>query len=80
MEAFVLGKADCRRLDSCIASLARIAMLGRATRTEENATRSLSHSKVLQYWRISDSESELRIRRLKWYQRWGERPDHQIQP
>eukprot|EP00959_Pyramimonas_sp_CCMP1952_P430740 9020909-Pyramimonas_sp.AAC.1 len=65
LEAFVLSKADYCRLDSCLASLARVAMLGRATHKGGNHARSLSHSQVLLYWRLLDSECEMRVRRLK---------------
>ena len=69
VEAFLPTKRQYDTLDAAIASLARIAMRGRAcTWNEDGTVRSLTNAEVLAHWKIARAEVELRVRRLMWLQ------------
>ncbi|CAK0827033.1 unnamed protein product, partial [Prorocentrum cordatum] len=69
VEAFLPTERQCGTLDAAIASLARVALRGRAcTWNEDGTVRSLTNAEVLAYWKIARAEVALRVRRLKWPQ------------
>ena len=80
LEAFCLSDFQCSRLDSSIATVARISMRGKAaSRNKEGlVTSSLSNLEVLRHWKIATTSTELCIRMLKWYQKMAACPDDHV--
>eukprot|EP00959_Pyramimonas_sp_CCMP1952_P041076 858849-Pyramimonas_sp.AAC.1 len=53
-------------------------MRGPATIERRGHKVSISNEEVLRYWKMAPLEVELRARRIKWYQRWVQRPDQHL--
>ena len=79
LESFVLSPTDCRRLDSTLAAMGRIAMMGAATCWTGPHPTSLSNVAVLAHWKLLGCEMEMKIRRLRMYQSWALDPQHHCQ-
>eukprot|EP00969_Alexandrium_andersonii_P340260 15040427-Alexandrium_andersonii.AAC.1 len=49
------------------------------TWNDDGTVRSMSNQSVMKHWRVADTFTELRVRRLRMYQRWAARPRHFVQ-
>eukprot|EP00959_Pyramimonas_sp_CCMP1952_P428648 8978097-Pyramimonas_sp.AAC.1 len=77
LESFVFSKTDTDILDSCLARMGRVVMMGAAADHDGPHVKTLSNKQVLAKLRLVPSETELLIRRLKMYQGWSRSPgDH----
>ena len=79
LTAFVWSDADSAAIDKCIVKYARKIMMGGACHTDGDKKVAMSNADVLRYWRILPCREELRVRRLKWYQKiaaWPENNSH----
>eukprot|EP00972_Heterocapsa_arctica_P086328 12725394-Heterocapsa_arctica.AAC.1 len=54
-------------------------LMGRATWNSERGVSSFSHEKLRFYWRIPNVATELRVRRVKWFQTMVDSPMHHKQ-
>ena len=81
MEAFVVTPRQCAMLDSAVARVGRVSMLGKAVTRNDSGevVQGLSNLSVLRFWRIASSTIELSVRRLKWLQKMVAFPaDYQL--
>ena len=81
MTAFFLNHHHCVAIDKALGKLLRFLLRRRTRKEGEEPTESRRRVKqwqVYNYWRIVSSATELRVRRLKTYQRWVVSPSNHI--
>eukprot|EP00959_Pyramimonas_sp_CCMP1952_P416125 8718579-Pyramimonas_sp.AAC.1 len=66
LEAFLVTKGQCKRIDSTFIKHCRVAMQGGASREGPDHIRTMTNEYVLRHWRLVPSFLELRVRRLNW--------------
>ena len=69
-----------RMMDTTIVKLLRCLMQGKAVKSEcSDAIKVMTNQEVLNHWKMADSGTELRVRRLKWYAKWSGDPAGHVQ-
>ena len=83
MIAYAVSATDCLALDAAIASVGRLFLRGRACKQtgegDEKKYKAMTTRQVLKEIGIATAETELRIRRIAWYQKMAQAPEDHVQ-